>query len=311
MQEHVSLQAALNAMTEQIAILSGDGTIVTTNTTWRHDLRNDPTGPPDLVGRPVREAFRPLHGISESAADRILDGIAGVLQGELPRFDFEYREAGAPRVRWLLLTVTPLAEGHHGALVVRSDITPQKELEADLLDRANNDALTGLANRSHFLAEAVRTLSLARRLDWHPALIYLDIDNFKEINDRHGHAVGDMVLRRAGARLRRLTRESDLLARLGGDEFVILLNNVTMADGARIVQVYRRSLAQPPIIDGMPIIIQASFGVAHFPADGGTVDALLAVADRAMYAAKASSARRQRRHGPGANRVPDENREAR
>jgi diguanylate cyclase (GGDEF)-like protein len=300
MREHVSLQAALDAMTEQIAILDGDRTIMAANAAWKADLRNDPAEPHDLVGRHVREAFPPAHGLSKSAADRILEGIDGVLQGRLHRFDFEYREARGARARWIVLIATPLGDGQRGALIARRDVTPQKAREADLLDRANNDGLTGLPNRSYFLLEAQHMLALARRQAWQPALVYLDLDNFKEVNDRYGHAVGDLVLGRVGVRLRRLTRESDLLARLGGDEFVILLNDVTVADSARIVNIYRRSLAQPPIIDGMPIIVQASFGVAHHPADGVTVDALLAVADRAMYAAKAASARRRRPRGSDA-----------
>jgi diguanylate cyclase (GGDEF)-like protein len=246
--------------------------------------------------------------VSESAADRILEGIAEVLQGAVPRFDLEYREAGETGVRWFMLIATRLTGEQRGALIIRSDITQQKAREAGLLDRANNDALTGLANRSYFLLEATHMVALARRLVWHPALVYLDLDNFKDINDRHGHAVGDVVLGRVGARLRRLTRESDLLARLGGDEFVILLNDVTVADSARIVQVYRRSLARPPIIDGMPIIIQGSFGVAHYPVDGVTIEAMLAVADRAMYAAKSSWARRARRRGSGTMHARTENR---
>jgi diguanylate cyclase (GGDEF)-like protein len=155
------------------------------------------------------------------------------------------------------------------------------------------------------MLEASHMLALAKRHAWHPALIYLDIDNFKGINDQHGHAVGDVVLGRVGARLRRLTRESDLLARLGGDEFVVLVNNVTVLESARIVRVYRRSLAQPPIIDGMPIIIRASFGTAHYPVDGVTIEALLSVADGAMYAAKASRTRRGRRHGSGTIHAAD------
>ncbi len=307
MQEQVSLQTALNAMTDQIAVLGGDGIIVATNSVWQTEP-NVVADPRDLVGHHVREAFQSEHGVSSGAVDGILAGIDGVLQGQLPRFDYEYFEARASRVRWFLLNATPLADGQRGALVAQRDITPQKEQEADLLDRANNDALTGLASRRYFLLEAAHMLALARRHDWNPALVFLDIDDFKGINDQHGHAVGDVVLGRVAARLRRLTRESDLLARFGGDEFVVLMNNVTVADSTRIVRSYRKSLAHPPIIDGMPIIIKASFGVAHYPVDGVTIEALLAVADKAMYAAKASSVRRKRRAGSGAIHAADDNR---
>ncbi len=298
-QDQVSLQNTLNVMTLEIAILSDDGAIVVTNTAWQNSLRHDRAGPYDIAGRHVREAFRSVDSGASSDLAWILQGIEGVLQGRLPGFDFEYRAGRSARVRWLHLSATPLPEGPWGALITRRDITLQKTSEAGLLSRANNDALTGIANRSYFLLEGALMLALAKRNVWHPALVYLDIDDFKGINDEYGHAVGDAVLERVGARLQRLTRESDLVARLGGDEFVVLLSNVTVENSGRIVQVYRRSLAQPPIIDGMPIIIQASFGVAHYPADGVTVEALLAVADRAMYIHKASRPRRRSRRGSG------------
>lgn len=295
--EQGSLQDTLNVMTVEIAILGKDGSIVVTNTAWQNSLRQDRARPHDVAGRHVREAFQSVDSAASSDVEWILEGIEGVLQGQLPTFDFEYRAGRSARARWLHLSATPLPEGPWGAVITRRDITLQKTSEAGLLNRANNDALTGLANRSYFLLEGALMLALAKRNNWNPALVYLDIDDFKGINDQYGHAVGDAVLERVGARLQRLTRESDLVARLGGDEFVVLLSNVTVENSGRIVQVYRRSLAQPPIIDGMPIIIQSSFGVAHYPADGVTVEALLAVADRAMYADKASRSRQRRRRG--------------
>ena len=305
----VSLQGALNAMTEQLLILDLEGTILACNTAWRDAHLRDTSGPQEFVGLPVRDAFRPAHGIAENAIDRILEGIDGVLHGGLARFEFEYRDAFDSQIRWFLLSVTVISDGQRGALLTVRDISSQKAREDTLLTRANFDPLTGLAGRGYFLLEAEHMLLLAKRQGWHPALIFLDINRFKEINDRHGHRVGDLVLERVGLRLRRRTRASDLVARFGGDEFVILLNDVTSEETKRIVSIYRRSLAQPPIIDGMAITVQASFGVAHYPVDGATVEALLATADKAMYAAKASTERRRsRRSRSGAIAARAENR---
>jgi diguanylate cyclase (GGDEF)-like protein len=308
-QVEVSLQGALDAMTDQVLLLDLEGTIVACNTAWRDAHLRDASGPREFVGLPVHKAFRPAHGIAENAIARILEGIEGVLHGRLARFELEYRDAFDSQIRWFLLSVTLVTDGQRGAMVTLRDISSQKAREDTLLTRANVDPLTGLAGRGYFLLEAEHLLLLAKRQGWHPALIFLDINRFKEINDRHGHRVGDVVLERVGVRLRRRTRESDLVARFGGDEFVILLNDVTPTESARIVTVYRRSLAQPPIIDGMPITVQASFGVAHYPVDGATVEALLAMADKAMYAAKAVTERRRiRRSRSGAIAARAENR---
>jgi len=308
-QMDVSLQGALNAITDQLLILDREGTIVVSNTAWENSRLRDRTGPHDFVGRPVRDVFQPAHGIGEYALDRILEGIEGTLHGRLSRFDFEYRYTFDSQIRWFLLSATRITDGQQGAVITLRDISGQKAREDALLTRANMDPLTGLAGRGYFLLEAEHVLLLAKRQGWHPALIFLDINRFKEINDRHGHRVGDVVLERVGVRLRRRTRESDLVGRFGGDEFVILLNDVTPQETRRIVTVYRRSLAQPPIVDGMPITVQASFGVAHYPVDGATIEALLATADKAMYASKASNERRRRsRSGSGASDARAENR---
>ena len=118
------------------------------------------------------------------------------------------------------------------------------------------------------------------------ALLYLDLDGFKMVNDTNGHAVGDEVLRQVAARLKTLARDSDLLARQGGDEFVILLQNVTPEQVMAAAERYRRSLAQPFMIHGVAVKLRGSFGVARYPDAAATIPELLRCADRAMYRAK-------------------------
>jgi diguanylate cyclase (GGDEF)-like protein len=124
------------------------------------------------------------------------------------------------------------------------------------------------------------------------AVLMLDLNGFKAVNDRHGHAAGDEALREVARRLRRCVRERDLVARLGGDEFVVVLTDLGPAPpdaAADTVERVRAALAEPIAVDhGTCVELRAAIGVAGFPADGATVADLLSVADQAMYAAKAS-----------------------
>jgi PAS domain-containing protein len=123
MQDHVSLQDALNAMTEQIAILSGDGVIVAANTAWQDHFWTHQSGSHDFVGHQFGDALRSVHGVSESDTGRILEGIGHVLRGRLPGFEVEYQEGRDEEARWFLMSATPLTQGHKGALITRRDIT--------------------------------------------------------------------------------------------------------------------------------------------------------------------------------------------
>jgi diguanylate cyclase (GGDEF)-like protein len=117
----------------------------------------------------------------------------------------------------------------------------------------------------------------------------LDLDGFKAVNDRHGHAAGDEALREVARRLRRCVRERDLVARLGGDEFVVVLTDLGADAAADTVHRVRAALAEPiPVDHGTEVGLRAAIGVAAHPRDGATVAGLLQVADRGMYAAKAS-----------------------
>jgi len=151
---------------------------------------------------------------------------------------------------------------------------------------AEHDALTGLGNRRAFDMAAARAFEAARRGDRRFAFLLLDLDGFKAINDRLGHHVGDLVLRQLGARLDGAKRPGDVVARLGGDEFALITRVADEAEAASFAGELLAALRQPCVVDGFPLAVRGSFGVAVFPDHGDTTDTLLHQADVAMYYAK-------------------------
>jgi diguanylate cyclase (GGDEF)-like protein len=163
----------------------------------------------------------------------------------------------------------------------------------DLNRRALHDELTGLPNRALFWDRLTQRLHVAGRRSTPFAVLYLDIDNFKEVNDRFGHVVGDRLLADAAARLLATKRIGDAAARLGGDEFAILLDEVASADAAVMVgERIAEKLSAPYPIAGKQFVATVSVGVALGPAELDDPDAMVAAADAAMYAAKRDGGRR-------------------
>jgi diguanylate cyclase (GGDEF)-like protein len=152
---------------------------------------------------------------------------------------------------------------------------------------ATHDLLTGLPNRRMFFAEAAMSLRAANDRGRVLAVAVVDLDGFKEINDRLGHAVGDLALQHVATRLRTHRRSTDVVARLGGDEFAILLGGTIDADGAlAAAKAILQSLSVPLDVDGVPVLVGGSVGLALFPEHGEDIDSLLSHADAAMYQAK-------------------------
>lgn len=163
------------------------------------------------------------------------------------------------------------------------------ESRSALAQLASHDPLTGLANRRHFQERLEHAIATSRRTGQALALLYIDLDNFKEINDLYGHASGDLVLQAVAQRLRHTVREIDTVARLGGDEFVILFDAVLGRDDVvRIADKLLTTLRQPVLTHGHALKVLASIGISLYPQDGETADALLSHADRAMYHSKTS-----------------------
>jgi diguanylate cyclase (GGDEF)-like protein len=172
-------------------------------------------------------------------------------------------------------------------VAVFSDITDIWRNDEYVKHLAFHDALTDLPNRSLLMERLDHHIAVAKREKFGLALMFLDLDRFKFVNDTFGHVVGDDLLRVIARRLMALVRESDTVARLGGDEFVVNLNNP--ASKEEVICIANRivaSINEPMEIRGKTVQVGTSIGVAMFPSDGNTPDELLKNADTAMYAAK-------------------------
>ena len=174
-----------------------------------------------------------------------------------------------------------------GVAAVARDITQRKRAEDRLHHLAFHDSLTGLPNRFLLRERVSQALLLARRHDHKVALLFIDLNRFKEINDTLGHQTGDRLLQVAAGRLRGTLREGDTVARLGGDEFVVCLSGLTTRKDATLIAAkIQEALREPFRIGSAEINISGSIGMSVYPADGQDIETLLQVADTAMYRAK-------------------------
>lgn len=167
------------------------------------------------------------------------------------------------------------------------DITERKETEDRIAHLAHFDYLTNLPNRASFLGILDHSVALAKRNKHMLAVLFIDLDGFKQINDTLGHEAGDLLLKGVSARFKQAIRDSDTLARLGGDEFIMLLENIGSAESAgRLAEKVVNSLAEPFDLNGRAAKVGASIGIALFPDDSLEARELVKQADEAMYVAK-------------------------
>ena len=162
-----------------------------------------------------------------------------------------------------------------------------RRVYSDLFHRSEFDLLTGLHNRFSFERRVRATLEEAQERAGIYGLIYIDIDQFKLVNDRYGHRVGDMYLQEASLRMKRQLRNVDMLARYGGDEFTVFIPTVrSKTDVEDVTERLKRCFDDPFFLEGYSFQGSASFGIAIYPEDGESMDSLLSTADAAMYVAK-------------------------
>ncbi|MGH8191070.1 MAG: EAL domain-containing protein [Rhodanobacteraceae bacterium] len=211
----------------------------------------------------------------------------GHWRGEL----WQRRKDGEEFLCWVELNEVCDASGQRTHMIgVLTDITDRKRAEQELRYLANYDTLTGLPNRALLGERLGAAVINARRSGHKVALLFLDLDRFKHVNDSLGHTAGDRTLKAAGARLRQCVRENDLVARLGGDEFTVVLEDLADVGGAeemaqRLIQAFTKPLA---VSGTQETVISPSIGIAMYPDHGQTPADLLKCADTAMYQAKSS-----------------------
>jgi diguanylate cyclase (GGDEF)-like protein/PAS domain S-box-containing protein len=170
-----------------------------------------------------------------------------------------------------------------------TDITDEREQSLKLKHHAEHDLLTALPNRARLQQEFTYALAMVERQQKKLALLFLDLNGFKPINDTHGHQLGDQVLQKIALRLKTTVRESDIVSRVGGDEFVILMTNLDDTDNYQlVVNKIKAIIAKPMFFDEITVLLSVSVGNAIYPLDGADLDSLIMVADEAMYRDKQS-----------------------
>jgi diguanylate cyclase (GGDEF)-like protein/PAS domain S-box-containing protein len=178
-------------------------------------------------------------------------------------------------------------DGQNLFVAMARDISLRKQATERIRRLAHYDELTGVPNRTLFHERLSQEIKQAARTKGHGALMMLDLDHFKEVNDTHGHYVGDLLLAAVAKRIQKTLRDSDTLARLGGDEFAILATNLANADGAgTVAETIVKTIRSPYGLGGQNIKSSISIGITIFPDDGGSADALMINADMALYRAK-------------------------
>ena len=183
--------------------------------------------------------------------------------------------------------------------VVR-DLTARRHAEARIQYLAHHDMLTGLPNRAYLTERLTTILALARRHGTLVAIMFIDLDNFKTVNDSLGHHVGDVLLKQVAARIKEVLREADMVSRLGGDEFLVILADFAAPDdAAKVAQKLLQVISAPIDLDGREIRSSASIGVSMFPRDGDNAEDLIRHADAAMYSVKAHGRGHSRFYTPG------------
>ena len=287
-------QAVIDALQSQLAVLDHQGRVVATNLGWEERCGEEAqslgawvdSAPGNDYVTLLRTAAR-----TRPPAREALAGLEGVLGGRLSQFSMDYDASVEGDERFYGLTIAPLGDRSGGVIVKHIDITWRKTLERQLSHRATHDALTGLPNRLLLHDRLTQALVRARRSGRLVAVMFVDLDQFKAVNDTLGHAAGDQVLVAVSRRLVRACRASDSVTRFGGDEFVLVVEDVDTLDNVRrIAQRVLDSMTTPIVVEGSELYFGASIGVAvtsgETPAANAQVEGMLRDADTAMYRAK-------------------------
>ncbi len=297
----------VNTLGEGVLILDRQGQLLDCNRSARAILEL-PDGPVGLIQQLAHHRFYDVAGalvpFSELPGSRVV-ATGQAVTGQ----DLMLRTSGG-QTKWLSMTATPIPAAHptapaeHSGVVVSfSDITAQRGYDQQLLHQATHDELTLLPNRRHFKAVVEEAVAQASRSGEQVAVLYFDLDHFKDVNDTLGHAAGDDLLRAVAAKFRDLTPAGGLPARFGGDEFGLLLYDVPDAAyveqvAAAVREALREALREPVLVRGAELYTDMSLGYSLFPEDGADLDTLLQHADLALGQVKAEGRGGSLRYSP-------------
>ncbi len=282
----LAAQQAILTHAERIARLgSWEAEPATGHSHWSAELYRILGLPPAVEGR-LATLVAAVHPDDRSALEHALAQVEGGQDGA--ELDVRLPGAGGEtRTLHFTIEATPGADRPTLLRGTVQDVTANRAAEAHIQYLAHYDTLTGLPNRMQWISRAEQALAFARRHQMRLGVLFLDLDNFKTINDTLGHPTGDRLLSAVAARLSETLRDEDVLARIGGDEFVVLLPELARADdAATVARKLIASLTAPFQIDGQDLTISTSVGIALYPGNGADVDTLLKHADTAMYGAK-------------------------
>ena len=285
-----------------LAELARADTIIQSSPTILYRLRAEPSLPMIYVSKNIaRLGHEPAQLLSAPTLYRSLihpedrelvrAAMQRLLQRNAPASSIEFRMLSKDGgVRWFENCYTPVRDEAERLLEIEGiliDISERKAAEAKIAQLARTDVLTGLANRMTFNEQLRQAFAAAQRGAPAFAVLYLDLDRFKEVNDTLGHHAGDRLLQEVSHRLRDVTREIDMVARLGGDEFAIVQTGIADSSAAgTLAEKLIEIVSAPYVIDGNDMCIGVSIGIALYDADVSAPDALLMQADQALYRAK-------------------------
>ncbi|WP_257572535.1 EAL domain-containing protein [Janthinobacterium sp. UMAB-56] len=270
------------ASAESLIVMDADMRIITVNQAFRRHALYDLV---ELIGK--HPAFLLAPDNSPEQLDSLRQTLArrGYWQGEIR----VQRKSMESYPAWLVMNAVRDLDGVTTHFIASSlDISERKASERQIEHMAHHDALTGLANRHVSKLRLAAAITQARRSGEKVAVLFVDLDRFKHVNDALGHHVGDALLQSVSARLLQLVREGDTVSRLGGDEFVVILNGIGDADGIGVLLDTRLipAMRQPHQVEGSELYVSCSVGVAIYPDHGDDMDTLMRHADAAMYQAK-------------------------
>ncbi len=288
-----SLRHLVNAAPISMAVLSSEGIFEQVNEAYCMLFGYTRE---ELLGQPVTLLFPPeqRYGVTTAYAQRVSGDVDGQQEWNAVTKDGSRRTVLSGGI----ITSAAVGAPHRISFVV--DITERKKTEQYLVELAHYDPLTGLPNRTLFTIRLRQALDAALREDKKVALLFIDLDGFKAVNDTFGHDAGDLLLQVVAKRLLHCVREGDTVCRLAGDEFTcVLLNIGTTGNAEKVAGKLVAALDQSVRLADHPVSIHASIGISFFPEDGKDVSMLLSHADAAMYRAKRDGRNRIVIYGEG------------